>query len=371
MDELSSDVIIKTLSVLPIKPLVRCRFVCKSWLNLTHDPHLIDTHLSFSSENETHFGLILKTSVPIGRTLSRSSLFLVANDGADDLFKCVNVSFSLPSFRTYEIMGSCNGLLCLFNPLSKHLTHIFNPCTREYMVLPSPQRAPEFIVDIIVGFGFLEEQKEYKLVEVVYYGSELVGEGVLWSKVNLYSLGDKSWKSLGYCPYSLCGRGCSEAFVNGALHWVSSGYDDDGGGLVSQIVAFDLARESFEVVPSPEFDSGRLNYSLGVLRGCLSATKCKFRDYVEIWVMKSYGVKESWTKCLKIVCDEVGLIIGAVRPLFFQKNGEILLLHGGVLLSYDPLSKKLREVRVSGMPRSFKAFVHVGSLVSPCSLVGK
>ncbi|TMW89694.1 hypothetical protein EJD97_016793 [Solanum chilense] len=183
------------------------------------------------------------------------------------------------------------------------------------------------------------------------------------SSVCIYTIGDDSWRCMGSSPYPLRDRDLSGACVNGTLHWVSSGYDDPK--LVDQIVGFDLENEVFGVIPYPDFDSGRLNYTLGVLQSCLSATRHKCQDYVEIWVMKDDGVKESWTKCMKIICDEIGLIIGAVQPLFFQRNGELMLQHGGTLLCYSPLTKTLREPRISGMPRSFEAVVHVGSLVSP------
>ncbi|XP_059282320.1 F-box protein At3g07870-like [Lycium ferocissimum] len=222
-------------------------------------------------------------------------------------------------------------------------------------------------VSVVVGFGFLPKMNVYKVVEIVYYKREIVDDD-LRSNVYVYTMGDdNSWRHIGSSPYSLRGRYFSEAFVDGAVHWVSSGYD--GPKLVDRIVAFDLENEVFRVIPHPDFDSGRLNYTLGVLQGCLSATRYKVQDYVEIWIMKDYGVKESWTKCLKIVCSEVGLMIGAVQPLLFPRNGEVMLQHGGTLFCYNPLTKKLRELRISGMPRSFKAFIHVGSLVSPRKLL--
>ncbi|XP_049374657.1 F-box protein At3g07870-like [Solanum verrucosum] len=312
MEKLSSETVIDILSRLPIKSLVKCR----------------------------------------------------RSDGTDD-YKCVNFNFPLPLLSNYEILGSCNGLLCLFDPIVKYLTHILNPCSGDFVFLPNPIRDLGDPVNVVVGFGFLPKRNVYKVVEIVYYRREIVRDDNddLRSGVCVYTIGDDSWRCNSSSPYSLRGRDLSGACVNEALHWVSSGYD--GPKLVDQIVGFDLENEVFGVIPHPDFDSGRLNYTLGVLQGCLSATRRKCQDYVEIWVMKDYGVKESWTKRLKIVCSEVGLIIGAVQPLFFQRNGELMLQHGGTLLCYNPLTKTLRELRISGMPRSFKAVVHVGSLVSP------
>ncbi|XP_055823479.1 F-box protein At3g07870-like [Solanum dulcamara] len=368
MNKLSSEIVIDILSRLPIKSLVKCRCICKSWLHLTQELHLIDTHLSISSKNEIFYGLILKSSIPIHTTCWHSKLSFVQRDGTDD-YKCVNFNFSLPLLNNYEIMGSCNGLLCLFDPIVKYLTHMLNPCTGEFVFLPNPIRDLEDPVSVVVGFGFLPKRNVYKVVEIVYYKRAIVDDDNdgLRSNVYVYTIGDDSWRCIGSAPYSLRDKYFSGACVNGSLHWVSSGYD--GPKLVDQIVGFDLENEVFRVIPHPDFDSGRLNYILGVLQGRLSATRYKFQDYVEIWVMKDYGVKESWTKCVKVVCSEVGLIIGPVQPLFFQRNGELILQHGGSLLSYSPLTKKLSELRISGMPRSFKAVIHVGSLVSPRKLL--
>ncbi|KAK4714006.1 hypothetical protein R3W88_019913 [Solanum pinnatisectum] len=212
-------------------------------------------------------------------------------------------------------------------------------------------------VSVVVGFGFIPKRNVYKVVEIVYCRRAIVGvddDNDLRSGVCVYTIGDDSWRCIGSSPYSLRCRDLSRACVNGALHWVSSGY---GPKLVDQIVGFDLENEVFRVIPHPDFDLGRLNYLLGVLQGCLSATRHKCQDY------------ELWTKCLKIVCSEVGLIIGAVQPLFFKRNGELMMQHGGTLLCYSPLTKTLRELSISGMPRCFKAVVRVGSLVSPQKLL--
>lgn len=153
MEKLSSDTVIDILSRLPIKSLVKCRCVCKSWLYLTYELHLIDTHLSISSKNEIFYGLILKTSIPIHRTCWHSKSSFVQSDGTDD-YKCVNFNFPLPLLSNYEILGSCNGLLCLFDPIVKYLTHILNPCSGDFVFLPNPIRDLGDLVNVVVGFGF-------------------------------------------------------------------------------------------------------------------------------------------------------------------------------------------------------------------------
>ena len=43
--------------------------------------------------------------------------------------------------------------------------------------------------------------------------------------------------------------------------------------------------------------------------------------YFDIWVMREYGVEDSWTKQLV-----VGPLLRIQKPLPFAKNGELLLL---------------------------------------------
>ncbi|KAM7493541.1 hypothetical protein LguiB_028150 [Lonicera macranthoides] len=70
-----------------------------------------------------------------------------------------------------------------------------------------------------------------------------------------------------------------------------------------------------------------------------------------IWVMKEYGVAESWTKQFTIDLSKVD----SWRPSYFRENGNTFLvtyggyLHsgfgdGGNLLCYDPKSKQIKKV---------------------------
>ena len=88
--------------------------------------------------------------------------------------------------------------------------------------------------------------------------------------------------------------------------------------------------------------------------------------YFDIWVMREYGVVDSWTKQLV-----VGPLLRIYRPLPFSKNGELLLLgdhytHNALLL-YNIVSQEIKILQPTSFPKSFvptKAMVYVERLVS-------
>ena len=88
--------------------------------------------------------------------------------------------------------------------------------------------------------------------------------------------------------------------------------------------------------------------------------------YFDIWVMREYGVVDSWTKQLV-----VGPLLRIHRPLPFAKNGELLLLGDhythNALLQYNIGSQEIKILQPTSFPKSFvptKAMVYVERLVS-------
>jgi hypothetical protein len=110
---------------------------------------------------------------------------------------------------------------------------------------------------------------------------------------------------------------------------------DTGDHLV---VAFDLMERKLVEIPIPD-DIGRLKIcSLWVFRGFLSLWVLRDEDKVDIWVMKEYKVKSSWTKTLVldlvtishislVCCTKSGDIVGTNRPsglVRYDDKGEFL-----------------------------------------------
>lgn len=86
--------------------------------------------------------------------------------------------------------------------------------------------------------------------------------------------------------------------VGSALHWVVSRKpESDTANLVA---AFDLTTEEYLLVPQPEFSSKDFHMNIGELEGCLCILCNYIQKRVDVWVMKDYGVKESWTKLFSV-----------------------------------------------------------------------
>ncbi|GJV98044.1 F-box associated domain containing protein [Tanacetum coccineum] len=200
---------------------------------------------------------------------------------------------------TTRIIGSCNELLCIVIVVSGSSTiFIWNPSTRRVNRLPSSGEFSNthfefgFGFDELeyfnpyVGFGFWydESNDDYKVVELT---SDHPIHG-LKTRVKIYSLKSGYWKRLICdltCDFLIQSHGM---FFNGALHWITG----------RTIVSLDLATETFGEILQPVRD---IYLTLCTFGESLSVVCNLFRESrLDVWVMKVYGVQDSWTKLVSI-----------------------------------------------------------------------
>lgn len=178
--------------------------------------------------------------------------------------------------------------------------------------------------------------------------------------VDVYSVKKGLWKRVESSPYDhavphlSCG-----AFVNGVLHWLASSRER---GYRSVIAAFDFAREVFDEMPAPsDADLEKfVFYKLVVLGGCLCLVDVG-RTRTDVWMMKEYGVEESWTKfSIEGECD-----FDLLKPLSFVGDEEVVFLtEEESLVLYNVEANSFREMDVDGVRASFvDGGVFVESLV--------
>ncbi|XP_021760569.1 F-box protein CPR30-like [Chenopodium quinoa] len=151
------------------------------------------------------------------------------------------------------------------------------------------------------GFGFDHVNDDYKVVKVT--SNHFDDLRVVDSKVMVYSLKTNSWRRAQNFPRSLNRYMDSlmEAAVidNHLLHWLI--YSPLGQ---LEIACFDICNETWRediACPNSLVPRSCSNPELGVLDGCLYffyeiLSTSKF----DVWVMKEYGVKESWVKLFEI-----------------------------------------------------------------------
>ncbi|CAI9772593.1 unnamed protein product [Fraxinus pennsylvanica] len=382
---LPHEIALDILSRLPIKSVIQSRFACRSWNLLSHDLQLVNMHMSRALICQ-RLCLIFHSDYPI-----RNQLHFVEFSDVDDneIVRKIDTPF-VGSTPEFNMIGSCNGLLCLIDSLLADSIYIYNPFTRDYKVLPKSVEFEDQIV--IVGFGFHPITKEYKVIKIVYYPNaynleiprhfrRLTNMSSRRSDVEIFNLGTNEWRSIGEAPYRLEKRSSPGVLLSGRLHWMSQrgNYNWRRDRI---IVSFDLVDDSFQEIPRPDTGRSWTNGHLAVLGGCLSAA-VPFRGgngALDIWVMKEYGVKDSWVKEFTVGAYSPRFILPKlkkpyriwknflgrrfVRIICLLKNGDILVEYrGGTLVSYNPDSEIFKEVSFRGMPRLFQTIVHVGSLI--------
>lgn len=387
MESLPRDIILDILSRLPISSLVQFSYVCRAWRKLAQDHNLVDLPNSHkAAHNNNSLCLIFHCDYPIRNHLYFLDFPSEYHSSENVTVKRIHTPFcsSMPEF---VMIGSCNGLLCLSDFLYNNSLYIYNPFTRDHIELPKSIQYPN--QEVVYGFGFHSQTKEYKVLKIIYYRKGNRGQPVRHrytvppSDVQILTLGSSTWRSLGKVYHYLVQ--CSEqVLVNGRLHWLTLPRRYyRGRGLVS----FDLADEKFREVQKPVDDGLRRSYyHLVVLRGCLAAVFFCSHGKLEIWIMKEYGVEESWVKefnmpsqipkAPKIEVNQSFRISnlagnGKFRVLCLLRNSEILLEYKSrVLVVYDPKIGKFKELMFQGLPKWFQSVVHVGNLNRIDSIIG-
>ncbi|KAK9288719.1 hypothetical protein L1049_017182 [Liquidambar formosana] len=151
--------------------------------------------------------------------------------------------------------------------------------------------------------------------------------------------------------------------VNGTLNWAAARRGDPNGSLI--VVSFDLAEEVFDEVPQPDYGIGNYKLFVGVLKDCLCMICDRGGNCVDVWMMKEYGVKESWSKLVSMPYMPEMMPIDFSRSLCFLKYGGILMYFGNILVLYDLNEKTFKYPMLNDVRGCHEADVYLETLVSP------
>lgn len=358
--QLPLDVCIDILVRLPVRSLARFRCVSRSFRSLIDGQDFVNRYVNHSIETDSNLRLFLSVE---NSKWKRRFFSLSFDPYALDNFSEIDLPL-MKNCKFDYIIGSCNGLLALEDS-RRNIMLVLNPLTKRYRVLPKFYRDLSRVRSV-VGFGFDVGSSDFKLVQIPAFSKP-----VNHTDVAVFSLRLNSWRRIQDFPYFwVCGG--NSAFVNGALHWVAAlNQDADRNDI---IIAFGLKNGEFYQVPLPPI-VGIEGYCIVVeaLGGCLCLV-CKFDDDDErpwdLWVMKEYGVKDSWTKLATLM--NVG--DGYVKPLVYSRSEDKVLVHPtrGDLCWYDLERNRVRSIVEidDKVRRSDRRTVFVNTLVSPNAYTG-
>ncbi|KAK9688724.1 hypothetical protein RND81_09G006600 [Saponaria officinalis] len=301
------------LTRVPVKSLLRFKSVCKYWYTLINSSTFINIHQKYCVESRSQD--------------YSSEFFIVSNEYGSNTCELTYIdAHNFTSVRNFKIedannrnyfniVGSCNGFICL--KLTNYYSgfKLCNPLTKEFRnIIDHPRynngtRLKDTDYLQRYGFGYDFVRRDYKIVVVTCYRkysySPLFGRGV----VQVYSTRTNSWKKTDeFSPnLFLMGNGLA---INNMLHWnVVLGEKDDSNK--HDILTFDLHTEKL----------GRISYSiklknelaLGLMVGLMvsngrlcTITKHLTKDgRIGFWTMNKYGVSESWMKLYEFEGGEV------------------------------------------------------------------
>ncbi|KAI8005804.1 F-box protein [Camellia lanceoleosa] len=201
MESIQPDIPRDIFSRLPIASLLQFSFVSRFWHMLSYDPHLAALHFSRTTKKNTC--LISHCDYPIRNQLC----FVKLSDQMDnEIVRRIQTPFrdAMPEFN---VIASCNGLLCLSDSLYDDPVCIYNPFPRVYKELPKSRQFDDQVV--VFGFGFHPVTNKYEVVKITLYWNQytvFLRSRTPRSEVHVYSLGSNNWRSVGKVLTSLNGE---------------------------------------------------------------------------------------------------------------------------------------------------------------------
>jgi F-box interacting protein len=233
---------------------------------------------------------------------------------------------------------------------------LWNPSIRTFKILP-PLDNKLFSA---YSIGYDHCINNYKIVACS------LGKGT--TEVNVHTLGTDSWKRIQNFPYSPQSDG-SGIFVSGTINWLA--IDDVRSSCFT--ISLDLVKESYQKLLLPDLEKDSLT-TLGVLRDCLCISANSTSVSLNVWIMKEYGNKESWTNLYRVPHMEDRVLRHYIKAMYIFEDEQLLM---GFyewseclklkLVVYDSKNGTLEISKIQNITRQGDPQVYVESLISPCS----
>nr|ABR18781.1 class S F-box protein [Nicotiana alata] len=363
------DVVIYVLIRLPVKSIMRFKCTSKTLYILIRSTSFSNIHLNHTTTLQDELILFKRSFKEEANQFKNviSFLFGVDDVGFDPFLPDLEVPHLTTDYGSifHQLIGPCHGLIALTDTIT---TILINPATRNFRLLPpSPFGCPNGYHRSVeaLGFGFDSIANDYKIVRLseVFWDPLYDYPGPRESKVDIYDLSIDSWRELDSEQLPLIyWVPCAETFYKEAFHWFGT------IDLSMVILCFDVSTEIFRNMKMPRtfiFDNAQypglviLSESLTLICYPNPISIDHIQEVTRIWVMKEYGVSESW-----ILKDTIRLP-PIEYPLDIWKNNLLLFQSkSGLLISYNLKSDEVKELKLNGFPGSMSVKVYKESLTS-------
>ncbi|XP_023926733.1 F-box protein CPR1 [Quercus suber] len=220
-DSLPHEIPTHVLIRLPIKSIVTCTSVYKTWKSLIQNPTFISMHLHQSSNNNNHPLLLFRQTTD----QHEKEHYALHWDDNENFYEHTRFGFPFHDrspCEIYRVVGTCNGLICLADDfyVDYHKFILWNPCVRKFVELPQPNITfhTHGGHDASVGFGFDSKTNDYKVVRFLTFLDKDDWDYESPPDVEVYSLAMGELKTLTTLPPTRVVTFCDPlAFLNGSL----------------------------------------------------------------------------------------------------------------------------------------------------------
>ncbi|KAF8011757.1 hypothetical protein BT93_I0022 [Corymbia citriodora subsp. variegata] len=351
--DVAVEILKRLLKRLPARSLLQFRCVCRSWRSTIDDPRFVALHSNHSALDPSNRYLVcLDFGDDLDPVQNTCSLF--SNGSLTLPFQSqIEIPFVTPHPNCYAVVGSCDGLICVSEISSNgygQMMYVWNLFTRKHRAvrLPGPKQQNLSMegARVVQGFYFDAKSNDYNVVSIFLFPDLhpfCLRNGK--PRVEIYSLGTDSWRTL-ECEVPAIRLGKRAVFLNGNLHWYATNRKRLGFG---SIASFDVTGEVFDEMVLPEemlddldIDSTHLEFSVAVLNDLLAvfisvgkeAAHSDLNSVCSVWVMRDYGVPESWTKLYTFEVSGQALAFDG-----FPWNGELLIdINFEKRVSWNPIT---------------------------------
>uniref|UniRef100_A0A7N0VIJ3 F-box domain-containing protein n=1 Tax=Kalanchoe fedtschenkoi TaxID=63787 RepID=A0A7N0VIJ3_KALFE len=306
--ELGGDLIREILIKLPVKSLLRFKQVSKTWLHMITSNSFISSHYSVVQNRQSAPSYFIVRYAISGDQIVSFITQISMETSTIRIDQDMHLQFLLEICEEMcpspQLFSAGFGLYCIFDWITQRVA-LWNPGTRKLEVMPPfhdrihPEYKPAFF------FGHVEyEDNEFSYKVGIF--SIRSHNSVGAHRLHLYSSSSNSWKVILTPEESVVRRWmCHGVNLNGKYHILSMEEEE----YDYHIMTFDYSSEVFGRIEVPDLPqtNGRRNLMYKSFLTvdddtllCLVITwkneEADHEEFLDLWVMREYGAKESWSK---------------------------------------------------------------------------